>query len=171
MHYNGLPLISFEGRKYKESIPAVTYAREALRREVHERLALYDTAKISGDFVNLEAALVYALECVYTLNAWESYLRAAGYHNASKQEAEIYINACAAKFVCIVLHPLMASCRDYTSKWKAGIVLKRIANELSDILDLSAETLSRYPLVQPLYTFRQFQQDYPNVLRSLYSSL
>lgn len=171
MFPSGLPFISLESQQTKEATSAADYAKEALQREVHDRLALSQTAKISDNFVNLEFAILYALECVYTEDAWNRYLKAAGYKNASKKDAEIFINACAAKFVCVVLHPLMTSCRDHTAKWKAGLTLKAVASDLSDALDLALEELSKYPDTKPLYTFQQFQQEYPNVLQSLYDSL
>lgn len=171
MFPSGLPFITFESQQVKEATSAIDYAKEALQREVHDRLELSKTAKISDNFVNLEFAILYALECVYTEDAWKGYLEAAGYKNASKKDAEIFINACAAKFVCTVLHPLIISCRDHTAKWVAGLTLKAVASNLNDTLDLALLELSKYPDTKPRYIFKQFQQEYPNVLQSLYDSL
>lgn len=171
MFSDELPFVIPGSQQIKEATSAIDYAKEALQREVHDRLALSQTAKISENFVNLEFAILYALECVYTEDAWQTYLKVAGYKNASKKDAEIFINACAAKFVCTVLHPLMVSCRDHTAKWRAGLTLKQVASDLNDAMDLALVVLAKYPGTKPLYTFQQLQQEYPCVLQSLYGSL
>lgn len=171
MFHDELPFITPGSQQIKEATSAIDYAKEALQREVHDRLALSQTAQISENFVNLEFAILYALECVYTEDAWQTYLKAAGYKNASKKDAEIFINACATKFVCTVMHPLMVSCRDHTTKWKASLTLKQVASDLNGVIDLTIGVLAKYPDTKPLYTFQQFQQEYPCVLQSLYDSL
>lgn len=128
-------------------------------------------AKISGSFIDLKSALLCGLDPVYTGDVWNGYLKSAGCCNVSKKGAEVFVNACAAKFVCTVLYPLMVSCHEYTAKWNAGLTLKKVTSDINEVLDLVLDVLYRYPDTRPCYTFEQLRQEYPNVVQLLYDSL
>lgn len=171
MQFFGVRMMNLEGSARKESIAAISYASGVISTEVHEKLMLTAVSEFSPVFNTLEQTLTYALESVYTEDVWNEYLKRAGLRGKSKKEAEVFINACATKFVCIVLHPLLVLCRENVTGLRAGLAFKRAASDVNDALDLALNILSRYPDTAPRYTFKQFEQEYPNVIASLLESL
>lgn len=171
MESSGVTVFQFESDETKRNTPALTYAVKVIPREVHARLGIVRTARISPWFLNLEKYVTAALDGVYTADVWNEYLTEAGLAGTSKKESEVFINACGALFVTTLTLPINIICADNTRKFIAKRALKELVKTNKDIIETANSMLDNYVHVLPRYTIKEFRQEYPYVISSLLDTL